>query len=559
MVQNFIRVILYISTIEKTLKLHNMNYVLGLDFGSDSVRCLVVDAGNGREVASAVRYYPRWKRGEYCSAAENRYRQHPLDYIESLEGAIREALDIAGAEVAAAVRGISIDTTGSTPALVDCNGTPLALLPEYAENPDAMFVLWKDHTAIEEADAINDLVAKWSTDYTKFCGGSYSCEWVWAKVLHCAKSSPELLDKAWSWVELCDWVGAMLIGNTRPENIMRGRCAAGHKAMWRKEWNGLPDTEFLTAIDPLLATFRTHLYDESYTCGVRAGSLSAEWASRLGLPEGIAVGVGVLDCHAGAVGAGVGEGTLVKVIGTSTCDIAVAKPETIGDKSIRGICGQVDGSVLPDYIGIEAGQSAFGDIYAWFRRVMEWPLRAVADSSDPALFDRILPLLTAEAEALPLTENDPIAVDWFNGRRSPDADPRATGAFAGLTLATSAPQLFKALVEGTAFGSRAITERLIEEGVQVERIYAVGGISKKSRFVMQTLCDVLQMPIKVVQSEQACALGAAMFAAVAAGLYPNVIEAQKAMLSGFSDEYLPDAERGKIYDALYERYTKAGA
>ena len=327
--------------------------------------------------------------------------------------------------------------------------------------------------------------------------------------------------------------------------------------MWHQAWGGLPEREFFEAIDPLLADMRDHLYDQTYTCGVRAGGLSSEWAARFGLPEGVAVGVGSVDCHIGAVGAGVGEGTLVKVVGTSTCDITVAKPEAVGDSVIRGICGQVDGSVLSGYIGIEAGQSAFGDIYAWFKRVMEWPLRHIADV-DPSIFDKIIPTLTAEAEALPLTENDPVAVDWFNGRRTPDADPRTTGAIAGLTLATTAPQLFKALVEGTAFGSRAITERLIEEGVRIERIYAVGGISKKSRFVMQTLCDVLKMPIKVVRSEQACALGAAMCAAVAAGVYSSIEEAQQAMLSGFSNEYLPDAERGAIYDKLYERYLALG-
>ena len=531
------------------------NYVLGIDFGSDSVRCLVVDAESGREVATAARYYPRWRQGLYCNPAENRYRQHPLDYIESLEGAVREALDRAGAEVAAAVRGISFDTTASTPVLVNSEATPLALLPEFAENPDAMFVLWKDHTALDEADAINNLASKWHTDYTRFCGGSYSCEWAWAKVLHCMKNSPELVDSTYSWVELCDWLVAMLTGIATPEKIMRSRCVAGHKAMWNEKWGGLPDREFLTAIDPLLGTMRDRLYDETYVCGVRAGGLSAEWASRLGLPEGIAIGASGVDCHTGAVGAGVGEGTLVKVVGTSTCDIAVAKPEVIGDKVIRGICGQVDGSVLPGYIGIEAGQSAFGDIYAWFRRVMEWPLRKVA-GVDESLFDKIIPTLTAEAEALPLTENDPVSVDWFNGRRTPDADPRATGSIAYLTLATSAPQLFKAIVEGTAFGSRAITERLIEEGVRVERIYAVGGISQKSRFVIQTLCDVLKMPIKVVRSEQACALGAAMYAAVAAGIYPSIAEAQRAMLSGFANEYLPSAERGAIYDKLYERYKR---
>lgn len=533
------------------------NYVLGVDFGSDSVRCLVVDAADGAEVATAVCYYPRWRRGEYSSAAENRYRHHPLDYIESLESAVREALQIAGDEVAAAVRGVSFDTTASTLALTDKEGTPLALLEDYAENPDAMFVLWKDHTSIAEADKIKALAKEWHTDYTTYCGGTYSSEWALSKMLHCAKSSPELQEKAYSWVELCDWLVAMLVGDTTPENVMRGRCVAGHKALWNSKWGGFPERDFLATVDPLLATLCSHFSADTYTCGVPAGELSQEWAERFGLPKGVIVGAGGVDCHVGAVGAGVSEGTLVKVIGTSTCDITVAKPENLGDKVIRGICGQVDGSVLPDYIGIEAGQSAYGDIFAWFRRIMEWPLRTLG--ADEGQFDKILPLLTAEAEQLPLTENDIVAVDWFNGRRSPDESARVTASFSGLTLAATAPQMFKALVEAAAFGSRAINERLIEDGVAVERIYAVGGISKKSRFVMQTLCDVLGMPIKVVRSEQACALGSAMYAAVAAGLYADVLDAQQAMSSGFSDEYLPNEERKAIYDKLYQKYKEQGS
>ena len=535
----------------------NHHYVAGIDFGSDSVRCLIVDARDGRTIASAVKYYPRWKEGKYCNPAENRYRQHPLDYIESLESVVREAVAVCGRETADGICGISFDTTASTPAITDKNGTPLALLPEYAENPNAMFILWKDHTAIAEAEDIDRLAKRWSVDYTEYSGGTYSCEWVWAKMLHCIKTDISLLDKAYSWVEHCDWISALMTGDTTPERIVRSRCAAGHKAMWHEKWGGLPSDEFLMKIDPLLSVFRSHLYTETATSDRPAGTLCREWAERLGLREGIAVGVGAIDCHIGAVGAGVKQGTLVKVIGTSTCDVAVADRESIGDKAVRGICGQVDGSVLTGLVGFEAGQAAFGDIYAWFRRVMEWPLKHIA-KVDETLFDNILAELTAQAEQLPLSENDPVAVDWFNGRRTPDGDPRATGAITGLTLAATAPQLFKALVEATAFGSRAITERLKTEGVAIDEIIAVGGISKKSRFVMQTLCDVIGMPIKVVRSEQACALGAAMYASVAAGLHPTICDAQKAMCSGFSNEYHPDAARKAVYDKLYARYRNTG-
>ena len=537
--------------------MENRTYTIGVDFGSDSVRCLVVDTADGREAASAVCAYPRWKAGLYCDPSQNRYRQHPLDYIESLEKCLREALAQCGPEVAGRVCGISFDTTASTPVLTDAQGTPLALLPQFAENPDAMFVLWKDHTALAEADALNDLAKRWETDYTRYSGGTYSCEWVWAKMLHCLRSDPALQRAAYSWVEHCDWICALLAGDTAPEKIARSRCVAGHKAMWHEAWGGLPPFGFLKAVDPLLGVFEGHLYRETATADTRIGGLCTEWAGRLGLRPGIAIGMGAIDCHVGAVGAGIEPGTLVKVMGTSTCDIGVGTYEEVGDKALRGICGQVDGSVLPGHVGFEAGQAAFGDIYAWYRRLLAWPLQRIAQS-DPALEERILAELTAEAERLPLTDEDPVALDWHNGRRTPDADPRARGAVDGLTLATSAPALFKALVEATAFGSRAINERLLDEGVAIDNVIAIGGIARKSPFVMRTMADVTGVPIRVTDSDQACALGAAMFAAVAAGLYPTIAAAQRAMSPGFSAEYRPDPARHAIYDRLYARYRKLG-
>ncbi len=537
--------------------MENRTYTIGVDFGSDSVRCLVVDTADGREAASAVCAYPRWKAGLYCDPSQNRYRQHPLDYIESLEKCVRDALEQCGPEAAGRVCGISFDTTASTPVLTDAQGTPLALLPQFAENPDAMFILWKDHTALAEADALNDLAKRQETDYTRYSGGTYSCEWVWAKMLHCLRSDPSLQRAAYSWVEHCDWICALLAGDTTPEKIARSRCVAGHKAMWHEAWGGLPPFGFLKAVDPLLGIFEGHLYRETVTADTRIGGLCDEWAGRLGLRPGIAIGMGAIDCHVGAVGAGIAPGTLVKVMGTSTCDIGVGTYEEVGDKALRGICGQVDGSVLPGYAGFEAGQAAFGDIYAWYRRLLAWPLQRIAQS-DPALEERILAELTAEAEQLPLTDEDPVALDWHNGRRTPDADPRARGAIDGLTLATSAPALFKALVEATAFGSRAINERLLEEGVRIDNVIAIGGIARKSPFVMRTMADVTGVPIRVTDSDQACALGAAMFAAVAAGIYPTIAAAQRAMSPGFSAEYRPDPARHEIYDRLYARYRKLG-
>ena len=533
----------------------NRKYVIGIDFGTDSVRALVVATDNGEEIASCVSSYKRWSEGKYCNPKLNQYRQHPLDYIESLTEAVNGALAQCDEAVSDGVVGLSFDCTASTPVLTDCEGTPLALLPEYAENPDAMFILWKDHTAIAESDKINEVAKRWHTDYTKYGGGNHSCEWVWAKMLHSLRVAPELRERAYSWMEHCDWVSALLSGDATPEKIARSRCAAGHKAMWHAEWGGMPELAFWQEIDPLLDIFEGHLFTETYTSDVAAGKLCKEWAERLGLKEGIAVGVGAIDCHVGAVGAGVRDNVLVKVMGTSTCDITTAAYDVIGNRTVRGICGQVDGSVLPGRIGFEAGQAAFGDIYAWYKRLLGWSLKFVADV--PELENKILAELTRQAEQLPLTADDMIAVDWFNGRRSPDDDPLATGKLLNLTLATSAPEIFKALVEATAFGSRAINERLADEGLRIDTILAVGGISKKSRFVMQTMADVIGVPIRVVRSTQACALGSAMNASVAAGVYESVEAAQDAMSSGFDGEYIPNAERHEIYNVLYKRYLAA--
>lgn len=518
-----------------------MKYVIGLDYGTDSCRAVIVEADTGEEIASSVKYYPRWKEGKYCVPLRNQYRQHPLDYIETLEESVREALLKSPDGTAEKVAGIAFDTTGSTPVLIDKEGLPLALRPEYTENPNAMFILWKDHTAIDEEAKINAVAKSWDTDYTAYEGGIYSSEWVWAKVAHVLKEDKTICNDAYSWIEHCDWMPALITGKTKPSEIVRSRCAAGHKAMWRKEWGGLPLEEFLVAIDPLLKGFREHLFENTFTSNTKVGNLTSEWAKRLGLTTDVVVGVGALDCHFGAVGAEIKSGAFVQVIGTSTCDIMVASYEDMQGKLIPGICGQVDGSVIPGMIGLEAGQSGFGDVYAWFAKFV----------------DKSISELTAEAGKLPISENV-IATDWLNGRRTPDANQTVKGAIAGLTLGSTPSMVFRALVEATAFGSKAIVDRFLENGIDIESVIAIGGISQKSPFVMQTLADVLGMPIKVAKTEQACAFGAAMFAAVVAGVYPTVEAAQKAMGKGFLSEYLPNEENHRVYLTLYEKYLQLG-
>ncbi|MDR1222701.1 MAG: ribulokinase [Tannerella sp.] len=546
-----------------------MKFVIGLDYGSDSARAVIVNAQSGEIIASSVKNYPRWSEGKYCNPAINQYRQHPQDYIDVLEASVKDALHRCPRWMAKEVAGIAFDTTGSTPAFTDATGTPLALLPEFAENPNAMFILWKDHTAVKEAAEINRLCSTWKTDYSSYEGGIYSSEWFWSKALHVLREDRAVREKACSIVEYCEWLPALITGVKSSREIIRSRCANGHKAMWHESWGGLPDEKFLVALDPLLKGFRGRLFEKTETADKPVGRLSPEWASRLGLSTDVIVAGGAFDCHMGAVGAGITPHTLVRIIGTSTCDVIVAGYEEIGSRLIPGICGQVDGSVIPGMIGLEAGQSGFGDIYAWFKRLLEFPLKKIlaettlVDAATKAqlmdeIAERIIPALTEEAEKVPVSESTVIATDWMNGRRTPDANQLLAGTVDGLTLGTTAPRIFRALVEATAFGSLAIVERFLREGIRIDRVTGIGGIALKSPFVMQTLSDVLNMPIRVCKTEQACALGAAMFAATAAGLYGRVEDAQEAMSPGFDREYVPNAENAKAYRAIYEKYIKLG-
>lgn len=545
-------------------------YVIGLDYGSDSVRSVIVDTADGTELASSVFHYPRWMEGKYCDPAANQFRQHPLDYLEGLEKTIKDALSQCDADVAQNVVGLSVDTTGSTPIAVTKEGTPLSLTDEFTENPNAMFVLWKDHTAVREAEEINQLARTWGgTDFTKFEGGIYSSEWFWAKLLHVIREDEAVREAAYSWVEHCDWIPAVLTGMTDPLKIKRSRCAAGHKAMWHKDFGGLPSEAFLTKLDPLLTGLKDRLYEDTYTADTAVGTLSAEWSEKLGLPTSVVIGAGTFDAHAGAVGGEIEAYTLSKVMGTSTCDMLVAPEKEAGDKLVKGICGQVDGSIVPGMLGLEAGQSAFGDIYAWFKNVLLWPTLEILKKSSLAdddtksiliaeLEDKLIAELSAEASKIPIGESGIVALDWMNGRRTPDANQALKGAVMGLSLGSDAPKIFKALVEATCFGSKKIVDRFLQEGIQIKKVVALGGVAKKSPFVMQVMSDVLNMPIKVAKSEQTPALGAAMLAAVVSGVYPSVEEAKKTMGGGFDAEYKPIPENVEKYKALYDQYSKLG-
>lgn len=506
-----------------------VNSFIGVDFGSDSVRAVLVTA-DGEIIAQSVHNYRRWEQELYSDAAASKFRQHPLDYLEGLEAVIKGVLAGHNAD---AVRGIGVDTTGSTPCAVDAAGVPLALSEEFAEDPDAMFILWKDHTALAESEEINALCRKWHTDYTRYEGGGYSPEWFWAKYLHILRNNEKLREKCCGFVEHCDWITAMLAGVP----VKPGRCTAGHKAMWHPDWGGLPPEEFFTALDPLLTGRCANLYKETFTADIPVGNLSEYWAEKLGLSREVVISGGMLDAHAGAVGAAIEEGKMIKVIGTSTCEMLVVPGI---DKTIPGICGQVDGSIVPGMTGLEAGQAAFGDVYAWFKRFLSY-----GGEID-------LKKLNEDAAALPI--DDMIALDWMNGRRCPDVNPYLTGAVFGINLGTTAPMVFRSLVEATAFGAKRIIDRFVAEGVKINTVAAIGGIAKKSPFVMQTCADVLDMPIKVVSSDQACALGSAMFASVASAVHKDIHAAMQKMNSGYESEYLPNAVNVEIYRKKYLRY-----
>jgi len=536
------------------------SFVIGVDYGTDSVRSIIINAANGNEIASSVFYYPRWRDNLYCDASVNQFRQHPMDYVEGLESTIKECLQKAGVVVASNIKAISVDTTGSTPVAVDESGMPLTMLPEFERNPNAMFVLWKDHTSVKEAAEINEHAKKFAINYLQFVGGIYSSEWFWAKLLHVLREDEAVRKKCYSWVEHCDWIPFLLTGGKHISEMKRGVCSAGHKALWAVDFGGLPPDDFFASLDPLLTGFTKRLFTKTYTASQTAGIISKEWAQHLGLPVNTVIGVGAFDAHMGAVGGQIEPYHLSKVMGTSTCDMLVAPVEEVKGKLVKGICGQVPGSVIPGMMGMEAGQSAFGDAYAWFKNILAWPLVHLPgkSSSTNEAIEKIIPELSRLAAQLPLEENAELAIDWLNGRRTPDANQLLKGAVTGLSLGSDAPKIFRAIVESTCFGAKAIVDRFNDEGIPVKGLIGLGGVAKKSPFIMQMMADVMNMPIRIHKSEQTCALGAAMFAATSSGLYEKVETAMEAIGQGFDAEYHPNKANIDVYSKRYGKYRRLG-
>ena len=539
-------------------------YTIGLDYGTNSVRALIVNVANGAEVAAAVWTYAHGTQGVILSRDPNLARQHPADYVKGAEITIKQALAAARKSAksfkAEQVIGIGVDTTGSTPLPVDANGQPLAFQKKFANNPAALAWLWKDHTGVNEAAEITSLAQEIRPQFLAKCGGTYSSEWFWSKILHCLRTAPAVFNAAHSWVELSDYVPAALTGTEHPDTFIAGVCAAGHKAMWNANWGGYPDAEFLSKLDPKLGALRSRLTSRVHSIDRAVGRLTDEWAKRTGLTAGIPVAVGAFDAHLGAVGSGIAPGTLVKIIGTSTCDIAVS-PNTQALADVPGVCGIVDGSVLPGHFGIEAGQSAVGDIFNWFVNYIQpgAPVSGSARSGTSrggARRSATHEALTADAAKLQPGESGLLALDWNNGNRTILVDQRLTGLLLGQTLYTTPAEIYRALIEATAFGAATIINRFEEYGVRISSVVNCGGIAEKNPMVMQIYADVTGRLMKVSRSAQTCALGSAIAAAVVAGGYPDYPSALKKMTGLKPKVFKPNTKAHEAYTELYALYKQ---
>ena len=524
-------------------------YTIGLDYGTNSVRALLVEVESGREVSTSTYGYDSGEKGVVPDPANPLLARHnPKDYLLGLESVIRRVL--AEAERSEGLRvsdiiGIGVDATGSTPIPVDRNCVPLSFSETFRENPDSYAWLWKDHSSNAEAVEITELARRIRPEYLGKVGGSYSSEWFWSKLLRCRRCAPQVFQAAWSWVEMCDWVPAVLSGVDRPESIRRGVCAAGHKAFYHPLWGGWPDAEFLATLDPELARILATFAPKAWPIGEAAGALCPEWAEKLGLPAGISISVGAFDAHTGGVGAGIRPNMLVKNIGTSTCDMMVsdlARPLP----DIPGLAGVVPDSILPGYYGLEAGQSAVGDIFNWFVNFM-----ASGKENDHAA-------LQDEAATIAPGESGLLALDWHNGNRTILMDHRLTGAIIGLTLQSTPAEIYRAWIEATAFGARIIIERFEEYGCRIDRVVNCGGIATKSPLTMQIYADVCGKKMEVSRSSQTGALGSAVAAAVTAGPdrggYASFQDATSKMTGVSGVEYIPDPARAAIYSRLYALY-----
>ncbi len=534
------------------------DYVIGIDFGTDSARAILLDARSGKEISGCTAFYPRWGKGLYCDARTQEYRQHPLDYIECLETVLKGV--IAECPEPQNIRAIGVDTTASTPCFCDAQARPLALNEGFEENPNAMFVLWKDHSGTEEARAITATAATFVPNYTCLSGNDYSPENFWSKVWHLINVDEEVYKAGVSVIELCDFIPALLCGVKDWHDIKPGRCVAAAKHLWSERWGGFPPDEFFNSLDPRLTPIKDRLVPVNNTSDKPAGMLCKEWADKLGLSTSVKVGYGMIDAHSGGVGAGIRLGRFVINMGTSGCLMFVQPKEVLGDRIVTGVYGQADDSIIPGSVGFEAGLSAMGDAYAWFAKLISWPMRQLAAERPElkAVLDEaqggIITELTKAAAALPLDVDAPFANDNFNGRRSPNPTSDITAGIAGLKLTSGAPEIFRAIAEATVFGFKAIVDYLEECGIYAESFVGVGGIARKSPYIMQMFADAFGRELAISDCKDSCAMGAALFASVVAGIYDKIEDAQEALCPAASVVYTPDPSKAEYYKARYAKY-----
>jgi L-ribulokinase len=533
------------------MKVNMSKYTIGIDFGTNSVRGVLYSCENGQEFCTSVFNYPTGEDGVCIKPDESlSARQNPKDYIDGLKFILKDLLKLAQQKktsfISSDILGVGIGATGSTPLPVDKNNMPLSFQPEFKDNLDAYAWLWKDHSSVEEATAITNLARENKINYVSFCGNSYSSEWFWAKILHCLHVSPRVFEQAYSWVELADYIPSILSGVKQPDLIKRGACAAGHKAMFHTTWGGLPDDKFLNQLSPELPKLRQKLFTKVYAADQTAGLLSAEWSKMTGLPEGIPIAIGLLDAHYGAIGSGIQEGTLVKILGTSTCDCVVVKNDVVLP-AIEGISGVAEESILPGYYGLEAGQSAVGDIFKWYKEKICGTEISYLELED-------------QASQLKPGQSGLMALDWNNGCRNIYCDHELTGLLLGQTLNTSKPEIYRALIEATGFGAKLILERLQKYQIKIDKIVCCGGLSQKNKLLVQIYADIFNCDVAINTTEQTCALGGAIAAAVCAGKknggYNNFKEAIASMVPSSPLTYKPIKENSKIYNDLYQIYKE---
>ena len=527
----------------------NPKYTLGLDFGTSSVRACILNIDTGEVVSFHVNDYSGGDCGIYSDHNNPLVaRQSPKDYLETLEKVIKNTLKHFQNlnKNPSNIVGIGIDSTGSTPIPVAQNLNPLMFQNKFKNNLNAYAWLWKDHSALKEASLITEKAKLMRPEYLLKCGGSYSSEWFWSKIWHCLNIDEEVFDSAYTWIEQSDFIPSVLAGIKNIEDLKRNICAAGHKAMFSETWGGLPDKDFLIELHPKLSKLRDSLYDRAYSFDQVLGHLSNEWSLRTGLPKGIPISVGALDAHVGAIGAGVKPGKFVKIIGTSTCDIMVfPKSETF--KDFDGVSGIANDSVLPGYIGIEAGQAAVGDLLDW------WVRKVLKREADYHLE------LTRKASKIKAGDSGLLALDWNNGNRNILADQNLSGLILGQTLGTQDYEIYRSLIEATAYGALKIIKLIETKGIVIDEVIATGGIGHKNKLFMQIYADVFGIPVRLVSNVNAVSVGAAIMGAIT---YKNANE-KDIDISYLVDKlsvksrvvFKPNLSENKSYKKLFKLYS----